>query len=95
MMQQPLERRAYRVTGRVQGVGFRWWTRRTAERLGLRGTVRNARDGSVEIHAEGSGEALEEFRQRLEAGPPGARVEGVSSQEWDIDAAPRDFRIVR
>ena len=45
--------RAYRIVGRVQGVGFRWWTRRTAERLSLYGSVRNLTDGSVEVHVTG------------------------------------------
>ena len=46
--------KAFIVTGRVQGVGFRWFTRQTASELGLRGTVRNARDGSVEVVADGT-----------------------------------------
>ena len=53
--------RGFRVCGRVQGVGFRWWTRRRASDLGLRGTVRNRPDGSVEIHAAGEPDMLEAF----------------------------------
>lgn len=89
------ERRAFRVTGRVQGVGFRWWTRKTARDLGLRGTVRNAPDGSVEVHAAGSREDLEIFRRRLENGPGPALVEAVQPLEWDLDQVPHDFDIVR
>ena len=70
-------RSAYRVSGRVQGVGFRWFTRETATRLGLRGTVRNAADGSVEVLVEGPDAAVAELRRRLEEGPPGAEVERV------------------
>lgn len=65
---------AFLVAGRVQGVGFRWWTRQTAVRLGLTGTVRNLPDGRVEIHAAGDPVALATFRTELAAGPTGARV---------------------
>jgi acylphosphatase len=68
---------AFRVSGRVQGVGFRWWTRSQAVRLGLDGSVRNAADGSVEVFARGEQEALAELRRLLATGPSGARVDGV------------------
>ena len=67
------------VSGRVQGVGFRWWTRRTASRLGLSGTVRNLPDGRVEVRARGSVAALAELDTRLRIGPPGAAVEAVEN----------------
>jgi acylphosphatase len=67
----------FRVTGRVQGVGFRWWTRSLASRLGLSGTVANLPDGSVAVHARGAEDRLREFQARLAEGPPGARVEAV------------------
>ena len=89
-------RRAYRVTGTVQGVGFRWFTRETATSLGLRGTVRNAADGSVEVMAEGPEDALAELRRRLEQGPPGARVSAVEDLATEADGAfPAGFTIVR
>jgi acylphosphatase len=72
------ERLTARVTGRVQGVGFRWWVRRQAEALGLRGWVMNADDErSVELVAEGEQVALDELERRLRRGPSGARVESV------------------
>ena len=71
------KQRGFRVRGRVQGVGFRWWTRRRASDLGLRGTVRNHPDGTVEVHAAGDHETLEVFATELEVGPPMAQVEGV------------------
>ena len=89
------ERRAYRITGRVQGVGFRWWTRQNALDLGLRGTVRNARDGSVEIEVEGDPEAVAAMEERLEAGPQSARVTGVEAEAPGQDSLPEGFRIVR
>jgi acylphosphatase len=72
-----LRRQGFRLEGRVQGVGFRWWTIRTAESLGLRGTVRNLPDGSVEIDASGPRDEMERFSSLLRDGPPSARVESV------------------
>lgn len=70
--------RAVRVEGRVQGVGFRWWTVRTAESLGLRGWVRNRPDGAVEVHFAGSREVVERMEAALGHGPGGARVDRVA-----------------
>lgn len=82
------------MTGRVQGVGFRWWTQKTASSLGLRGTVRNCADGSVEVHAAGPPEAVDSLARKLPDGPGSARVEGV--EEIDVrDDLPETFRIVR
>ena len=65
------------VTGRVQRVGFRWWTRNIASRLGLSGTVRNLADGSVEITVRGAPEAIDRLQERLNVGPPAAVVTAV------------------
>ena len=70
-----------RLTGRVQGVGFRWFTRRAAQELGLKGRVRNLPDGRVEVEAAGDSERLDAFRERLRQGPPGSRVAGLEEQE--------------
>lgn len=64
-----------RVTGLVQGVGFRYWTRSVASRLMIAGHVRNMADRSVEIDATGSAGAVDEFLQILKQGPSGALVE--------------------
>jgi acylphosphatase len=88
------ERRRYEVTGRVQGVGFRWWAAREARALGLRGTVRNRADGAVELEAAGPSDALSRLRDRLEAGPRGARVERVSELPAGAGALPSAFEIV-
>ncbi len=71
------ERRGYRVRGRVQGVGFRWWTRRWGLDLGLRGNVRNLPDGGVEVQAVGSAEQLDALEKALWGGPPVSRVDSV------------------
>lgn len=67
-------RRRYLVGGRVQGVGFRYFTQRTAVRLGLTGWVRNLPDGGVEVEAQGSREVLTSFESALRQGPRGAVV---------------------
>jgi acylphosphatase len=76
--------RAFRfwVSGRVQGVGFRWFARQAAREVGgLTGRVRNLAAGRVEIEVAGDGIRLEAFRARLWQGPPGARVTGLEEQE--------------
>jgi acylphosphatase len=69
--------RRYLVTGRVQGVGFRYFAQAAAAREGIHGWVRNRADGSVEALAEGDAEAIERFERALHHGPAGARVERV------------------
>ena len=69
------------VTGRVQGVGFRHFTRKKANALDLDGWVRNERDGSVRLEAEGSREALEDLLEAVREGPRTASVENVSA-DW-------------
>jgi acylphosphatase len=71
----------YRVRGSVQGVGFRWFVMRAAGRLGLEGYVRNLPDGTVEVVARGTREAMDELEQTLARGPATARVDGVEKQE--------------
>ncbi|HLZ65679.1 MAG TPA: acylphosphatase [Aliidongia sp.] len=65
------------VSGRVQGVGYRWWTVGTARALGLVGWVRNRRDGSVEILAIGGADALESLAAACARGPAAASVSAV------------------
>ena len=67
--------RRYVASGRVQGVGFRYFAHATASREGLHGWVRNLPDGRVEAAAEGDADAMERFEQALRHGPRGARVE--------------------
>lgn len=69
--------RRFRVRGRVQGVGFRFFAVRLARSLGLAGGVRNEADGTVTVRAEGEPEALDRMRRGLEQGPPAARVAAV------------------
>jgi acylphosphatase len=69
--------RRYRISGRVQGVGFRYFAQAAALRDGIHGSVRNLPDGGVEAVAEGDAEAIERFERAIRHGPPGARVEQV------------------
>lgn len=70
-----------RVTGRVQGVGFRASAVRQAHLLGIRGWVRNNADGSVEALLQGDHEQVDRMLSWLHAGPPAARVSEVTHQE--------------
>lgn len=65
------------ITGRVQGVGFRWACQREARAVGVAGWVRNVADGSVEAVAEGSPEAVDRFVAWCRFGPPSARVSDI------------------
>ena len=84
----------FRVTGRVQGVGFRWWARSLATRLGLAGSVRNLPDGSVELHARGADAQLQELQARLAEGPPGARVASVDPLPFSPDGVPGEGFVI-
>jgi acylphosphatase len=80
--------RHYRISGRVQGVGFRYATRQAAEQFGLSGWVRNRPDGTVEASATGATATLDAFEQWLQRGPPGARVKQVACTVVDDQDAP-------
>jgi len=80
------------ITGRVQGVGFRYWTQDVASGLGLAGWVRNRHDDSVEALISGPPQAVNAMLVRFWEGPRAARVEGVSAEEADEDA-PAIFEI--
>jgi acylphosphatase len=70
-----------KVVGKVQGVGFRFYTQKTARELGVNGFVRNERDGSVYIEAETSADIMETFIHWLSRGPEWARVDEVNMQD--------------
>ena len=87
--------RGFRVLGRVQGVGFRWWVRSRAMELGLTGWVRNLRDGSVAVHARGSAEQVRKLEEALRGGPSLARVDRVELVDPAIRPDLDDFVIER
>ena len=80
------ESRRYFVSGMVQGVGYRYFARRAAQRLGLDGYARNLPDGRVEVYAVGIASKLGEFRSELERGPQGASVTGVAEEEAALNS---------
>ena len=82
-----------RVTGRVQGVGFRYNAASQARRLRLSGYVRNLPDGSVETVAEGPVAAIDRYANWLESGPQGARVESMESRRAAPTGSFRGFEI--
>lgn len=72
------------VTGRVQNVGFRYYTQKSANEMGISGFVKNRSDGSVYIEAEGAESALASFIVWCHRGPAWARVEEVQVQEQPV-----------
>jgi acylphosphatase len=85
--------RRYVVTGRVQGVGFRWFTHDAAAREGIHGWVRNLADGSVEVLAEGERESMFRFEAAIRRGPGGARVADVDVEEQTPSGRATGFEI--
>ena len=85
------------ISGRVQGVGFRHFTRTNAEDLGLKGWVRNLNNGDVEALFQGSEEKLERMLEKLKNGPMPARVDRVNIVEEteNPDNMEETFRVVR
>jgi acylphosphatase len=77
--------RRYYVSGMVQGVGYRYFARQLAQRLGIAGYVKNLRDGRVEVYVIGPASVLASLRTELERGPNGSSVAGVTEEEAPID----------
>lgn len=81
------------IHGRVQGVGFRFFTSRTARKLGLAGLVRNLSDGTVEVIAEGKEETLKQLLDYCKEGPWFANILKVDDKWNDFKGEFKDFRI--
>jgi acylphosphatase len=80
----PVEARRWFVSGRVQGVGYRWFVHKHAAELGLRGWVRNEDDGRVQVYAIGTAGELDTLAGLLYRGPKMAEVRGVEQQEATV-----------
>lgn len=88
--------RRLHVTGRVQGVGFRWFACELATRFDVAGWTRNLADGSVQIEAEAEGGAMDRFVAALREGPPSAQVASVIVEpRVQADPLPTPFQIRR
>ena len=86
--------RRFVIKGRVQGVGYRYFAIRAAAQSGVVGTVRNLPDGSVEAIAEGSDDAITEFREALAKGPSYADVTSVDETRLQPTGSYRGFDVV-
>jgi acylphosphatase len=85
--------RRYVIAGRVQGVGFRWFTHDVARREGVHGWVRNLADGSVEVMAEGETTAVDRLEAAVRRGPASARVERVDIEDHAPSGRAAGFEI--
>ncbi|MFN1834543.1 acylphosphatase [Balneola sp. MJW-20] len=81
------------IDGRVQGVGFRNFTRRKARSLGIKGWVRNLNDGRVEVQAQGDENAIRQFIDQLHEGPPASYVKKIDRQEIHSDSDLGPFSV--
>ena len=87
--------RKFLISGEVQGVGFRYFAQRSSARHQVRGYIKNLEDGRVEVLAEGSAKAVEEFRFDLAAGPIHSRVENIEELVVEPSGRYPSFRIER
>lgn len=87
-------RMRFLVDGLVQGVGYRYYVVMAARELGIVGWVRNRSDGSVEVDAQGSADALAELRLRLSQGPRWGHVASVTAQTFPPVEGSRGFRVL-
>lgn len=85
--------RRYLISGRVQGVGFRYFAQDAAVREGVSGFVRNRPDGRVEAHVEGEIEAVTRVERALAQGPPGARVDNLAVEPAEPTGRVSGFRV--
>ena len=81
------------VSGRVQGVGFRYFVQRNAEKFGVRGYAKNLTNGDVEVLAEGDKAALDEFLVLLKQGPPAGRIDRIQIDELECSGGYTGYEI--
>jgi acylphosphatase len=85
--------RKYKISGRVQGVGYRFFAQRVANQLGVTGNVRNCWDDTVEVYAVGNETALTEFKRSLAEGPRSAHVTGIEETDEPVEKRSSMFKI--
>lgn len=81
------------ISGRVQNVGFRYFTQNAAAREGVAGWVQNLPDGRVEVFVEGDEDAVTRVERAIRSGPPGARVDNIYVQDDEAVGTLKGFRI--
>ena len=86
---------AYKINiqGRVQGVGFRWFTMQIAQQMNLSGYVMNLRNGDVEVFIQGDETIVQEFMDRLKQGPSFSQITNLTINDADIDNNFKYFKV--
>jgi acylphosphatase len=87
------EQRLIRIHGKVQGVGYRFFATRVARRLGLKGSIQNNRDGTVEALVEGDRGVIDEWIEELREGPRYAEVTSIDQETKDFTGRLGDFDV--
>ena len=85
--------RSIRIHGKVQGVGYRFFATRVARRLGLKGSIQNHRDGSVEAVVEGEAAAIDDWIKELKEGPRYAEVTHIDQETREFTGKLGDFDV--
>ena len=83
------------VSGTVQGVFFRNFTKENADKLGLKGHVRNLETGDVEIVLEGEKDNIEKMHELLKKGPKYSQIRNISVEEKKWTGDQKDFKVIR
>ena len=89
----PKEQRIIRIHGKVQGVGYRFFATRVARRLGLKGSIQNNRDGSVDAVVEGEKDVINDWIEELKEGPRYAEVTKIDQETKDFTGRLGDFDV--
>jgi len=89
----PKEQRVIRIHGKVQGVGYRFFATRVARRLGLKGTIQNNREGTVDAVVEGEKSAIDDWIEELKEGPRYAEVTKIDQERKDFTGRLGDFEV--
>ncbi len=92
-MEIKLKRLAITVTGRVQGVGYRFFTKDTADMYGFSGWVHNCFNGDVEMEVQGNTELIQQFISELRKGPMMSHVTDVRTREMELESGEKLFSI--
>jgi acylphosphatase len=87
------EQRVIRIHGKVQGVGYRFFATRVARRLGLKGSIQNNRDGTVDAVVEGEKSVIDDWIEELKEGPRYAEVTKIDSETKDFTGRLGDFDV--
>ena len=87
------ELRVIRIHGKVQGVGYRFFATRVARRLGLKGSIQNTRDGTVEAIVEGDKKSIDEWIEELKEGPRYAEVTRIDQETKEFTGRLGDFDV--